>query len=72
MFETERILQRHHRRFHGGMHIFLIAHDVAHVIEVMSYMDKSSDVAHVIEVMSYMDKSSDVAHVIEVMSYMDT
>ena len=39
MFETERILQRHHRRFHRGMHIFLIAHDVAHVIEVMSYMD---------------------------------
>ena len=72
MFEAERILQLHHDRFHTGMHIFLIAHDVAHVIEVMSYMDKSSDVAHVIEVMSYMDTSSDVAHVIEVMSYMDT
>jgi hypothetical protein len=55
MFETDRILQLHHHRFHTGMHIFLIAHDVAHVIEVMSYMDKSSDVAHVIEVMSYMD-----------------
>jgi hypothetical protein len=72
MFETERNLQLHHHRFNSGMHIFLIAHDVAHVIEVMSYMDKSSDVAHAIEVMSYMDKSSDVVHVIEVMSYMDT
>jgi hypothetical protein len=55
MFPTQISLHFHHSRVHTGMHIFLIAHDVAHVIEVMSYMDKSSDVAHVIEVMSYMD-----------------
>jgi hypothetical protein len=53
------------------MHIFLIAHDVAHVIEVTSYMDKSSDVAHVIVVTSYKDTSSDVAHAIVVMSYIN-
>jgi energy-coupling factor transporter ATP-binding protein EcfA2 len=51
------------------IYIFLITHDVAQVIEVMSYMDKSSDVAHVIVVTSYMDTSSDVAHAIVVMSY---
>jgi hypothetical protein len=55
MYATQRILHFHRRRVHTGMHIFLIAHDVTHVIEVMSYMNKSSDVAHVIEVMSYMD-----------------
>jgi hypothetical protein len=63
--------QFHHLLVHRGMHIFLIAHDVAHVIEVMSYMDTSSDVAPAIVVTSYIDTSSDVAHAIVVTSYMD-
>ena len=54
-FETERNLQLHHSYVHRGIDIFLIAHDVAHVIEVMSYMDTPSDIAHTIVVTSYID-----------------
>ena len=54
-FKNENDLHIHHGRVHTGMHIFLIAHDVAHVIEVTSYMDIASDVAHAIVVMSYIN-----------------